>query len=64
MTINSEVHVVSKRSNRLFITPVSFLTFVFCPSVFFPTGTIEKPDKMAQTNPMPMGPWKVSVWCI
>lgn len=22
----------------------------------------EKKDKMAQTNPMPMGPWKVSIW--
>lgn len=43
-----------------------FFSVFFHPSlwlsVYFPTGTIEKDNKMAQTNLMPMGPWKVSIW--
>lgn len=29
--------------------------------LFYSAGTAEKEDNMALTNPMPMGPWKVSI---
>lgn len=58
--------ISSYADNSLLDRDFAFWSFLmFLPWLFlmyYPAGTTEKDNKMAQTNPMPMGPWKVSIW--